>query len=229
MMLNVHRNQPQGLFGTGDTIIIIHCLYIALFSALRQMRCVHVPCGSEWVTVSFYSNFFLYNNNNGCFYGAWSLARSRAQCIVQKAAEKCINTYIFISTEVVYLQCYLLIPWLAPCETAAISVQVLCKLYNHAPVCTCTVTAHLLCFWELCQPSKTKQKQVSGTQKQEQVWNFAFVHYTVAHFKRPHPQVSGFHSSKRWTRHRPTLLCSFLIILMSVSVSSLACNAVQTF
>ena len=33
------------------------------------------------------------NNNNGHFYGAWSVARSRAQCTVQKAAEKCINTY----------------------------------------------------------------------------------------------------------------------------------------
>ena len=33
------------------------------------------------------------NNNNGHFYGAWSLARSRTQCAVQKAAEKCINTY----------------------------------------------------------------------------------------------------------------------------------------
>ena len=33
------------------------------------------------------------NNNNGHFYGAWSLARSRAQCTVQKEAEKCINTY----------------------------------------------------------------------------------------------------------------------------------------
>ena len=31
-------------------------------------------------------------NNNGHFYGAWSLARSRAQCAVQKAAEKCIKT-----------------------------------------------------------------------------------------------------------------------------------------
>ena len=33
------------------------------------------------------------NNNTGHFYGAWSLARSRAQCAVQKAAENCINTY----------------------------------------------------------------------------------------------------------------------------------------
>ena len=33
------------------------------------------------------------NNNNGHFYGARSLARARAQCAVQKAAEKCINTY----------------------------------------------------------------------------------------------------------------------------------------
>ena len=47
-------------------------------------------------------NFFMHllvdvtllcNNNNGHFYGAWSLARSRAHCAVQKAAEKCINTY----------------------------------------------------------------------------------------------------------------------------------------
>ena len=33
------------------------------------------------------------NNDNGHFYGTWSLARSRAQCAVQKAADKCINTY----------------------------------------------------------------------------------------------------------------------------------------
>ena len=33
------------------------------------------------------------NNNNGHFYGALSLARSRAQCAVQKEAEKCISTY----------------------------------------------------------------------------------------------------------------------------------------
>ena len=29
----------------------------------------------------------------GHFYGARSLARSRAQCAVHKAAEKCINTH----------------------------------------------------------------------------------------------------------------------------------------
>ena len=34
-----------------------------------------------------------HNNNNGHFYGTWSLARSRAQCAIQKAAEKCINIY----------------------------------------------------------------------------------------------------------------------------------------
>jgi len=33
------------------------------------------------------------NNNNGRFYGAQSPARSRALCAVQKAAEKCLNTY----------------------------------------------------------------------------------------------------------------------------------------
>ena len=35
--------------------------------------------------------YFINNNNKGHFYGAWSLARSRAQCAVQKAAEKCIK------------------------------------------------------------------------------------------------------------------------------------------
>ena len=34
-----------------------------------------------------------YNNYKGHFYGAGYLARSRAQCAVQKAAENCINTY----------------------------------------------------------------------------------------------------------------------------------------
>ena len=33
------------------------------------------------------------NNNSGHFYGAWSVARSWAQCAIQKDAEKCINTY----------------------------------------------------------------------------------------------------------------------------------------
>ena len=35
-----------------------------------------------------------YNNNNGHFYGVSSLARSRAQCAVQKDTEKCMNTYM---------------------------------------------------------------------------------------------------------------------------------------
>ena len=42
---------------------------------------------------SFQPELPVNNNNNGHFYGAWSLARSRAQCAVQKAAENCINTY----------------------------------------------------------------------------------------------------------------------------------------
>ena len=33
------------------------------------------------------------NNNNGHFCGALSIGRSRAQCAIQKAAEKCINIY----------------------------------------------------------------------------------------------------------------------------------------
>ena len=53
-------------------------------------------CYSIWITPHILIILRLQellNNNNGHFYGAWSLARSRAQCAVQKAAEKCINTY----------------------------------------------------------------------------------------------------------------------------------------
>ena len=39
--------------------------------------------------LSFSHSHTTTNDNNGHFYGAWSLA----QCAVQKAAEKCINTY----------------------------------------------------------------------------------------------------------------------------------------
>ena len=46
--------------------------------------------GIEGRSLAVHSNN---NNNNGHFYGAWSLARSRAQCAVQKNAEKFINTY----------------------------------------------------------------------------------------------------------------------------------------
>ena len=45
---------------TADFIIIIsHSFYIALFSTLEQTHCAHVTCDSEWVTVSFYSAYYL--------------------------------------------------------------------------------------------------------------------------------------------------------------------------
>jgi len=39
----------------------------------------------------------------------------------------------WIATEVVYLQCCLIVTWLVPCETAAVSAHILCTQYNHAP------------------------------------------------------------------------------------------------
>ena len=54
----------------------------------HSQQCCHL-CSNSFRTWECDNN----NNNNGHFYGAWSLARSRAQCAVQKAAEKCINTY----------------------------------------------------------------------------------------------------------------------------------------
>ena len=62
--------------------------------------CTWKPCEAQWVcfgvensTVYLTATNSNNNNDNGHFYGTWSLARSRAQCAVQKAAEKCINTY----------------------------------------------------------------------------------------------------------------------------------------
>ena len=44
----------------------------------------------------------------------------------------------WISTEVVYLQHYLLVTGLVPHETTAVSAHVLCAPYNHAPVYSVT-------------------------------------------------------------------------------------------
>ena len=37
----------------------------------------------------------------------------------------------WISIEVVCLQCYLVVTWLMPCETAAVLAHILCTPYNH--------------------------------------------------------------------------------------------------
>ena len=43
-----------------------------------------------------------------------------------------------VSTEVVYVQRCLVVTWLVPGETAAVSAHILCTPYNHAP---CHVTS----------------------------------------------------------------------------------------
>ena len=59
---------------------------MALFSALKQIHCALVACDFEWVTVAFYSTF-------------WVLP------------------------EVMYFQCCLVLIWLVPRETAAMSAH----------------------------------------------------------------------------------------------------------
>ena len=63
----------------------------------------------------------------------------------------------WICTKVVYLQHCVSVTWPVPCETAAVSVHILCTPHNHAPVysvtsfqatyvgcmCVLTVTCHL--------------------------------------------------------------------------------------
>ena len=80
------------------------------------------------------------------------------------------STCFWISTEVVYLH-FTAMAWLVPHETAAISAQLLCTPYNHAPchfmqshirkVYTClAVTCHL-CFcqndWDLLRATVVTQ------------------------------------------------------------------------
>ena len=36
-----------GSFSSDSIVIIIHCFYIALFSALQQTHCAYVACDSE--------------------------------------------------------------------------------------------------------------------------------------------------------------------------------------
>ena len=59
-------------------------------------------CKNHWAPTSFQlldsvaffnnNNNNNHNNNKGHFYSTWSLAWSKTQCVIQKAAEKCINT-----------------------------------------------------------------------------------------------------------------------------------------
>ena len=46
--------------------------------------------------------------------------------------------FFFIFTEAVHLQRYLVVTWLVPRQTAAVSAQVLCTPYNHSPVYSVT-------------------------------------------------------------------------------------------
>ena len=64
-----------------------------------------------------------------------------------------ISSYFLISTEVMYRQHYLVVAWLVPRETAALSAQVLCTPFNHA---LCGIQSHKgrvhVCLAVTCRP-----------------------------------------------------------------------------
>ena len=82
-----------------ETVVVVDCFYIALFSALEQTHCTHM-----WFWISDYLLI-------ACFR---------------------------ISTEVVYVQCYLVVTWLVPHETAAIWAW---SVYT---IQSCTMSRHLM-------------------------------------------------------------------------------------
>ena len=99
------------------------------------------------------------------------------------ACDSAIYLFIYLSTEVVYWQRYWVVAWPLPRETAAVSANVLCTPFNHAPV---SATAH-----------NFTQSSVSSAQPQ------AFVHLTIysclggAQYLRMHIVLgSGHHSIK---------------------------------
>ena len=57
------------------------------------------------------------------------------------------NTLI---NKVVYRRHYLVVTWLVPCETAAVSVHYLCTSYNCAPVYSVTFTESQICKVYVC-------------------------------------------------------------------------------
>jgi len=88
-----------------DITVMVDCVQ---HQAAYLLRCLKSQCMQHFFFFSFsdyiqhHRNrnnwrlgflllYFINNNNKGHFYGTWSLARSRAQCAVQKAAEKCIK------------------------------------------------------------------------------------------------------------------------------------------
>ena len=120
------------LWYTGDDD---DCFCIALVSTLQQTHCFFVAFDSKWVTVTFYSMFW-------------------------------------ISTEVVYLQCCLLVTGRVPCETAAALALSVYTIQPSTSLCyfmqsqTCRVNVSLavicnLHFWQndwdhLCATSVTQ-------------------------------------------------------------------------
>ena len=82
------------------------------------------------------------------YYYSWLLysailcsrANSLRTCVMWFWTSDCIlfKRVLLISTEVVYWQPSLVLAWLVPSETAAVSAQVLCTPFNRAPVYSVT-------------------------------------------------------------------------------------------
>ena len=136
--------------------------YIASFSALKQTHCTrdskwvtvafHSAFRIATEVVYLQRRFGCYvaaATRNCCRLGAlscscWSPLFSAVFCSRVDTLQSCgtrlwinecrLYSWFLVSTEVMYLQRCLVVTWLVPRETAAISPHVLCARYSHAPV-----------------------------------------------------------------------------------------------
>ena len=119
-----------------------------------------------------------------CFIQHCSLFSSRHCALVACDAQWLTITFhsmFWISSEVVYLQCCLVVAWLVPRETAAVLAHVLCTPYSHAPVYSvtsfkatyircihvCLAVTHHMHFW---QNGRNLLHATVVTRGVEQIW-----------------------------------------------------------
>ena len=95
-------SKRQAVLKMQKIIIIIDHFYIALFSTLEQTHSAHGACDSEWDTVST----FIYFNH------------TQKKSFLLNHPKLCTDSTVLV------------VVWQMPCETAAISAQVLCTPYN---------------------------------------------------------------------------------------------------
>ena len=165
MVLNIHRNHAVWeVGGEGDYIYIIpiatlspqerllhqdgqshfnisllvafiyiYIIHIALFPTLhchhQNDSCTQIGSDESHFNVSFVV---------GCFYIALFSTLEQTHCTLDSKWIKVTFVTVHYSSEVMYLQRSLVVMWMAPRETAAISAQVLHTPYNRA---LCLITS----------------------------------------------------------------------------------------